>query len=248
MIRGGNIKDFSNNINKLLTSVKSQDEDALEEVTSILSSTDWSNADDIDSTISAIEELGIDLDNTLVSSLYNASAAVRAFNMDKIEEELDSLNESITTVKDKIESDSATFSQEEVDALIELGIDDEDFYRAGIDEYVYIGGTTNDLLSQLNGKVDSILGKMGVDIEEAISTGELFKTYFGDDGLAGNWNGTGVNNYSNQQMVEGILGGAIGVGTSANISEGEIGYITPDTLKSILNRIGINSNTGYNID
>ena len=248
MIRGGNIKDFSNNINKLLTSVKSQDEDALEEVTSILSSTDWSNADDIDSTISAIEELGIDLDNTLVSSLYNASAAVRAFNMDKIEEELDSLNKSITTVKDKIESDSATFSQEEVDALIELGIDDEDFYRAGIDEYVYIGGTTNYLLSQLNGKVDSILGKMGGDIEEAISTGELFKTYFGDDGLAGNWNGTGVNNYSNKQMVEGILGGAIGVGTSINTSEGEIGYITPDILRSILNSIGINSDTGYNID
>jgi TP901 family phage tail tape measure protein len=248
MIRGGNIENFSDNINKLLTSVKSQDNDALEEVTSILSSTDWSNADDIDSTISAIEELGIELDNTLVSSLYNASAAVRAFNMDKIEEELDSLNESITTVEDKIESDSATFSQEEFNALIELGIDDEDFYRTGIDEYTYIGGTTNSLLSQLNGKVDSILGIMGQDIEKAISTGELFETYFGDDGLAGNWNGTGVNNYSNQQMVEGILNGAIGVGTSTNVSEGEIGHITPDTLKSILNTIGINSDTGYNID
>lgn len=248
MIRGGNIEDFSNNINKLLTSVKSQDSDALEEVTSILSSTNWSNADDIDSTISAIEELGIELDNTLVSSLYNASAAVRAFNMDKIEEELDSLNESITTVKDKIESDSATFSQEEVNALVELGVNDENFYRAGIDEYVYIGGTTNDLLSQLNGKVDSILSKMGDDIEEAISTGELFETYFGDDETAGNWNGTGIDNYSNKQLIEGILGGAIGVGTSINKSEGETGYITSDTLKSILNSIGINSNNGYDID
>ena len=49
-------------------------------------------------------------------------------------------------------------------------------------------------------------------------------------------------------MIEGILGGAVGVGTSANISEGEVGYITSDTLKSILNSIGINSNTGYDID
>lgn len=232
-VRGGNIGDFSNTINDLLTSVKSQDSDALEEVTNLLSTTDWKNTDNIENTIDAIKDLGIEVDDNLTEKLIIASSAIQSLDLSKLEEDLTSLGETIETVEDKINSGSRTYNKEETDALKSLGISEEDFVRTGIDEYTYVGETTNSLLDSLNGKVSDILSEMQGDIDESVKQGEFFEQYFGKEGKWGN------TDLTNQELVESLVNGAYGIGAKES---GQTGYIDRESAIGLIRELGLEGN------
>lgn len=232
-VRGGNIGDFSNTINDLLTSVKSQDTEALEEVTNLLSATDWKNTDNIENTIDAIKDLGIEVNDNLTEKLIIASSAIQSLDLSKLEEDLTSLGESIETVEDKINSGSRTYNKEETDALKSLGISEEDFVRTGIDEYTYVGETTNSLLDSLNGKASDILSEMQGDIDESVKQGEFFEQYFEKEG---NWGNTDL---TNQELVESLVNGAYGIGTKEN---GQTGYINRESAIGLIRELGLEGN------
>jgi hypothetical protein len=85
-----------------------------DEVMNLIAAESWADKNSIDSTISALRDLGVTIDNEFVKSIYEATGAVRKFDAAKIERRLSALAEIDDILDEKIEDGSSTFSKEEM--------------------------------------------------------------------------------------------------------------------------------------
>jgi hypothetical protein len=171
-IRGGDVELFSASLKGIIDSANPDD---IEEIVGLLSSTDWSSEEQIESTMSAIEDLGYTFDNNLIPQILEATKAAAEFSLEKIEEELSSLNSAIEVVEDKAESGETAYTKEEYDQLVAAGANESDFIRTGIDEFIYTGEDTNTLLTELNGLASQILDNQARDLDKQVEEGAKYE-------------------------------------------------------------------------
>lgn len=171
-IRGGDVELFSGYLSEIINSANPDD---VEEIVGLLSSTDWSSEEQIESTMSAIEDLGYTFDDNLIPQILAATKAAAEFSLEKIEEELSSLNSAIELVEDKAESGEAAYTKEEYDQLVAAGANESDFIRTGIDEFIYTGEDTNALLTELNGLTSQILAETSFRLDKQVEEGAKYE-------------------------------------------------------------------------
>jgi hypothetical protein len=194
-IRGGDVGLFSASLKDIIDSV---DADDVEEIVGLLSSTDWSSEEQIESTMSAIENLGYTFEDNLIPQILLATKAAAEFSLEKIEEELSSLNSAIELVEDKAENGEAAYTKEEYDQLVAAGADEADFIRTGIDEFIYTGEDTNALLTELNGLTSQILAETKFRLDEQVKEGAKYENLDTED----------------LEIIQGIANGTITIGDS----------------------------------
>lgn len=194
-IRGGDVELFSASLKGIIDSANPDD---IEEIVGLLSSTDWSSEEQIESTMSAIEDLGYTFDNNLIPQILEATKAAAEFSLEKIEEELSSLNSAIELVEDKAENGEAAYTKEEYDQLVAAGADESDFIRTGIDEFIYTGEDTNVLLTELNGLASQILAETKFRLDEQVKEGAKYENLDTED----------------LETIQGIANGTITIGDS----------------------------------
>lgn len=204
-IRGGDVELFSTALKGIIDSANPDD---IEEIVGLLSSTDWSSQEQIESTMSAIEDLGYTFEDNLIPQILEATKAAAEFSLEKIEEELFSLNSAIELVEDKAESGEAAYTKEEYDQLVAAGADESDFIRTGIDEFIYTGEDTNVLLTELNGLASQILDNQARDLDKQVEEGAKYKELSTED----------------LKIIQGLANGTITIGESNGESTVTRGY------------------------
>jgi hypothetical protein len=63
----------------------------LQNALNTLAHTDWTNQSSVESTIAALRELGANIDDKLIESIYKAANTVKQFNIEVLEAKLKSL-------------------------------------------------------------------------------------------------------------------------------------------------------------
>lgn len=219
ILAGGDVNNFTSYLTKALTGIDSEN---METAISYLATTDWTNANDIESTVKALKNLGAQIDESLTRDILKATNAIKTFDLDKFSTKLESLDSIRNKVSDNIENKEATYSKEDMDAFIELGLDTSDFFKTGFDEYTFIGNQ-EELLSSIDSKVGSILGEMTGDVNEAVSKGEGLENWFEEDNL--NWQ----NGDTTKQIIDKLIGGAYTIGEKADTN-----VVSVDTARDLL--------------
>lgn len=97
-------------------------------------------------------------------------------------EQVQSLNERISKlgkVRSLVENGEKTFSSSDKESLVGAGFADTDFLQTGIDEWIYVGKDSNDLLRQINEKVaqigDHIVGNLQDSVEKGKEYGAIIE-------------------------------------------------------------------------
>jgi hypothetical protein len=223
-IRGGDVELFSASLKGIIDSANPDD---IEEIVGLLSSTDWSSEEQIESTMSAIEDLGYTFDNNLIPQILEATKAAAEFSLEKIEEELSSLNSAIEVVEDKAESGETAYTKEEYDQLVAAGANESDFIRTGIDEFIYTGEDTNGLLTELNGLASQILDNQARDLDKQVEEGAKYKELSTED----------------LKIIQDLANGTITIGESNGEST-----VTRDYANSLAANLGlISSKYNYSL-
>ena len=222
-ISGGNITQLMGYLN---TAISGIDPSNMEQAMSYISSTNWYDENSVQSTLDALEELGAEIDNSLVASILKASNAVKTFNLEKFNQQLQNVENIRDKVTENIKNKETTYSKEDVDTFIELGLDTSDFFKTGFDEYTYIGEQES-LLTSIDSKVGSILSEMTGDIDQAVARGEGLKAMF-EEGS------TWQNGLTEQQIVESIVGGAYGIGAA---EAGQTGWVSAENARLLLSEM-----------
>jgi transcriptional regulator with XRE-family HTH domain len=161
---GGNVEMLMSKFPRLLQGLSGEE---LANAVNMLASTNWNKQEDIDSTIAALERFGVIISEDFTREIYAAANTVMSLNLDKLESELDNLQELLDMIEIKNSEDSKVYTQDEKEKLVAAGFAEGSFIRTGIDEYIFTG-ETDTLLSDINNKVGQILGEMQGDLTYAV--------------------------------------------------------------------------------
>ena len=210
----------------------------LDNAINLLATTDWTTQDGIESTIAALESLGVTVEDHMVEQLYIATQAVKKFDLSAMEEKLSNLQSLIDKVTEKADEGSKSFTKEERDALVAGGFGEDMFVRIGIDEYTFMGDTES-LLASIENYVSAILGEMRGDVDEAVAKGEGFDEVFQNDGKMyavgdGTEGSTTGKEMTGEQIIQRLATGeldTLGVGGTNNVGT--------DTLKQLVRDTGV---------
>lgn len=181
-----------------------------------LNAIDWTDQESIRGFSDIVKELGIETGMSeaelaaFEEEMIDLNGATKEFSLDKVKEELKSLQD----LADDIEGRDGdfTFSTEDKDLLIKTaGVSEDQFVLNGIDEWVYIGGTLEGLLSTIDSNTAAILAEMRGDIDAAVEKGQQWKALTEDD----NWYGRDAEgNLAEEagelnalEVVEGLING-----------------------------------------
>lgn len=187
-----------------------------EKFTGALNAIDWTDQESIRGFSDIVKELGVETGMSeaelaaFEEEMITLGGATKEFSLDKVKEELKSLQD----LADDIEGRDGdfTFSTEDKDLLIKsAGISEDQFVLNGIDEWVYIGGTLEGLLSTIDSNTAAILAEMKGDIDVAVEKGQQWETLIEDD----NWYGRDAEgNLAEEagelnalEVVEGLING-----------------------------------------
>ena len=226
---GGNTEALLQHLPSMLQGLTDQN---LENAIELLTTTDWTNQDSIDSTISALRELGVNIDEELAKKIYMTSQAIKKFNIEAVEKQLSNLQSLIDKVVEKAKDDSKVYSKEERDALVAAGIDKDQFVQIGVDDYSFMGETEN-LLTSLNNQVGDILGQMRADVDEAVERGQRYEAVFNDKETrySATVNGQ-LQRLDGGQIIEKLVSGEL-----KPHDEGDV--ILRSTLESLVEKTGV---------
>lgn len=173
-MNGGDANSFLSQMNSILSGIKNPED--RDRALALINSTDWTDTEEVDKTIAALKDMGIEVGEGFREQILKATNAVRKFDMDKINSELEKTGEAIDIITEKAENDEVIYSKEERDKLVTAGADSEKFVRTGIDEYTYIG-ETNELLASIEKITAQILGEVAKDLEKEIEIGKKTDAY-----------------------------------------------------------------------
>lgn len=154
--QGGDIEAFSEQLNNIISSLKSPEE--IEKFLDSLTGVDFSSETKIRDFITGLDDLGISLNDTVQEELIDATNAARDFDMSNVADQLKSINFDLTTdLQDRIKENNKVFTdkeykdyEEELKSYPELL---EKFIQVG-NERIYID-SLDKLLEALN-KDDSL--------------------------------------------------------------------------------------------
>ena len=121
---------------EIINDIYEKSGDQLPEVLNILSATDFTDKTSIDNTIQSLKEMGIEIEDNLVEQIYDATEAIRQFDLTQIKDQIKSILELREDILDRDPTD-IKFSEEEYNQLINAGLKPEDFLFDGKD-YNYI--------------------------------------------------------------------------------------------------------------
>lgn len=226
---GGNTEALLQYLPSMLQGLTDQN---LENAIELLATTDWTKQDSIDSTILALRELGVNIDEELAKKIYMTSQAIKKFNIETVEKRLSNLQSLIDKVAEKAKDDSKVYSKEERDALVAAGMDKDQFVQIGIDDYSFMGETEN-LLTSLNNQVGDILGQVRADVDEAVERGQRYEAVFNnkEEGYSVEVNGQ-PQELDGGQIIEKLVSGELKLH-----DEGDA--IPRDTLESLVKKTGV---------
>ena len=154
--QGGDIEAFSEQLNNIISSLKSPEE--IEKFLDSLTGVDFSSETKIRDFITGLDDLGISLNDTVQEELIDATNAARDFDMSNVADQLNSINFDLTTdLQDRIKESNKVFTdkvyedyEEALKSYPELL---EKFIQVG-NERIYTG-SLDELLEALN-KNDSL--------------------------------------------------------------------------------------------
>lgn len=154
--QGGDIEAFSEQLNNIISSLKSPEE--IEKFLDSLTGVDFSSETKIRDFITGLDDLGISLNDTVQEELIDATNAARDFDMSNVADQLNSINFDLTTdLQDRIKESNKVFTDKdyedyegELKSYPELL---EKFIQVG-NERIYTG-SLDELLEALN-KNDSL--------------------------------------------------------------------------------------------
>ena len=135
-----------------------------------LSLIDWSNIDSVEELSKILNELGFDSDaagvdiEALEKQIIEAAKATKIFNLDKIKEEIGTIEDLVKDLEDR-EDTERTFTKEERDLMI--GVDQSltgQFVATGIDEFVYVGNSIETLITALDANTAALLSEYGEQV------------------------------------------------------------------------------------
>lgn len=245
-IQGGNATEFISSLTSILAEANNLSPDTFQKILNILTSTDWTAKDSVENTIDAIEDLGLKIDDDLTQQLILASNALGNLNLDRLETKLESLDSVIKTVEGKIDNEEVAYTEEEVEALKDAGVDITDFVRTGFDEYTYIGNNTNILLAQLNGTAAAILGEMSGDLKGAVASGEKASKYLNPEEGAVPTFTLGKETLTAEEVISGLIGGRITINEKSSSPSwwGKTDYtLSREDATKLAKEIGYDGNT-----
>ena len=230
-MNGGDANGFLNQMDLILSGIKNPED--RDRALALINSTDWTDTEEVDKTIAALKDMGIEVGEGFREQILKATNAVRKFDMDKINSELEKTGEAIDIITEKAENDEVIYSKEERDKLVAAGADSEKFVRTGIDEYTYIG-ETNELLASIEKITAQILGEVKGDLEEEIATGREVDA-FGEKK-------TNVAGYStNADVVEALKSGKVIIGeVNADPALAGYSFMSPAVIEKFARDFGIN--------
>ena len=245
-LRGGNIQNFLDNIFGLEKTLESQlPAEKLETAKNIIASTDFSNIDAIDNTISELNKLGANIGKGFTDQIINASKAVNNFSTKKIEEQISSLEEGKTAAQ-KIENGEYTLTNKEYTGLAEILRKqnpekwDNDWVRTGLNEWTYVGEETNSLLGSIDACVRSLLEENIKEANEAVKRGEIIQKSVQDNQEIS----VTKNGEIEQVSLEDFFGNVINENGQIN----EEYAVTSHTIDQIALAFGIDPSNYSNLD
>ena len=218
MLSGGNAAGFSNELGNLF---KGLTEEQAENMALAINVIDWSNIDSIKTFSDEIKELGLDAlfaekdFNMLEETLIDLAGATREIDLEAFKEEIKTLEDLAKDIEGR--DGDYIFDDEAKKLLLEAGASEDDFVANGIDEWVYIGGTLETLLSIISGHTSAILGKMSGDLNYAIERGQAWEN-------------------AKDAMITGSEESALVLGE--RIVNGALTYITEDGQKGAMDARG----------
>lgn len=110
--QGGNIEAFSEQLNNIISSLKSPEE--IEKFLDSLTGVDFSSETKIRNFITGLDDLGISLNDTVQEELIDATNAARDFDMSNVADQLKSINfDLITDLQDRIKESNKVFTDKE---------------------------------------------------------------------------------------------------------------------------------------
>ena len=154
--QGGDIEAFSEQLNNIISSLKSPEE--IEKFLDSLTGVDFSSETKIRDFITGLDDLGISLNDTVQEELIDATNAARDFDMSNVADQLNSINFDLTTdLQDRIKESNKVFTDKDYEdyeeALKSYPELLEKFIQVG-NERIYTG-SLDELLEALN-KNDSL--------------------------------------------------------------------------------------------
>ncbi len=190
-----------NLIDGIIEQSKLKDSD-LETMLSMLAGTDLTNLADIERTIDAIRDLGINIENDLLDEIIDLGISTRAINFETLEQ---SMKEFDATLK-SIEPD--TFAEPIDDALYQqiLKIDptqDSEFSRNIDGTWTYIGDNLAELIGALQANTNAIYGDTLKKEQRRINSAYSTKNVRTDSDWA---NVTEINNTAQAKEFMNVLG------------------------------------------
>ena len=194
-MNGGDAAKFLNQVDMMLAGLSGEDRDR---ALALINSTDWTDKDEVNNTLDALEDLGVVIGDDFKQQILEATQATREFSMDRINDELKKTAEVLDIVNEKAENGEVTYTQEEYEALVAAGVDSKDFVYTGYDEWTYLG-ETNALLTAIEGTTEAILQEMGGGLQEDIAKGEA--------AVAWGEKASGIGEKTNAEIIEALSSG-----------------------------------------
>lgn len=157
------------------------EENEQKQLKNYLSSIDLSDAVQVLDAKDFMKNLGMD-EAQIEKFWATANTAVKPYITSL--EQVQSLNERISKlggVRSLVENGEKTFSSSDKENLVSTGFADSDFLQTGIDEWTYIGKDSNDLLRQIDEKVEQIEGTIVGGLQESIKAGEEYQPIIESD-------------------------------------------------------------------
>ena len=151
---------------------------AYETLISSLGSYDFSDASQVKAFLNDVKEVAPNLENldeqlvTWEKDLTEAYDAVETFSLENLKEEVKSFLDLADDIRDR---DSALFDEEEYQSLLKAGVDADQFVFNGQD-YVYLGGTMEELADKIVENTNATLDNTIALLEDKIASGEEFGT------------------------------------------------------------------------
>lgn len=151
---------------------------AYETLISSLGSYDFSDASQVKAFLNDVKEVAPNLENldeqlvTWEKDLTEAYDAVETFSLENLKEEVKSFLDLADDIRDR---DSALFDEEEYQSLLKARVDADQFVFNGQD-YVYLGGTMEELADKIVENTNATLDNTIALLEDKIASGEEFGT------------------------------------------------------------------------
>ena len=167
---GKGILESGNFIDLLSKGLSGTDGTKLAEALSMI---DITNIDSIEGLSDILKELGYAGELTseqialLEQQIIQATKATKKFEMESLKKEIKSMQDLIDDISERKDTDR-TFTEEEYGVMTKADPNlKSDFVMTGIDEYVYVGDSMNNLINALNQNTAALLGKTGEQIKAA---------------------------------------------------------------------------------